>query len=219
MPDKPFFMYFAPGATHAPHHVPKDWIERYKGKFAHGWDRQRELTLERQKELGVVPQDTELTRRHDEIPAWDDMADELKPILERQMEIYAAFLSHTDHHVGRVVDAIDELGVLDDTLIFLIVGDNGASAEGTLNGTFNEMINFNAMAELETPQFMAERLDRFGGPESYNHYAVGWAWAMNAPFQWTKQVASTGAARATERSCTGRTASGPRGSCAPRSPM
>jgi arylsulfatase A-like enzyme len=190
MPDKPFFMYFAPGATHAPHHVPKDWIERYKGKFAHGWDRQRELTLERQKELGVVPPDTELTRRHDEIPAWDDMADELKPILERQMEIYAAFLAHTDHHVGRVVDAIDELGVLDDTLIFLIVGDNGASAEGTLNGTFNEMINFNAMAALETPQFMAERLDDFGGPESYNHYAVGWAWAMNAPFQWTKQVAS-----------------------------
>jgi arylsulfatase A-like enzyme len=190
MPDKPFFMYFAPGATHAPHHVPAEWIERYKGKFAHGWDRQRELTLAKQKELGVVPPDTELAKRHEEIPAWDEMPDELRPILERQMEIYAAFLDHTDHHVGRVVDAIEELGALEDTLIFLIIGDNGASAEGTLNGTFNEMINFNAMAALETPQFMAERLDKFGGPESYNHYAVGWAWAMNAPFQWTKQVAS-----------------------------
>jgi arylsulfatase A-like enzyme len=190
MPDKPFFMYFAPGATHAPHHVPKDWMDRYKGRFAHGWDRQRELTLARQKELGVVPSDAELTKRHEEIPAWDEMPPELKPILERQMEIYAAFLSHTDHHVGRVVDAIEELGVLEDTLIYLIIGDNGASAEGTLNGTFNEMINFNALAALETPAFMAERLEKFGGPESYNHYAVGWAWAMDAPFQWTKQVAS-----------------------------
>ena len=190
MRDKPFFMYFAPGATHAPHHVPQEWIDRYKGKFAHGWDEQRELTLARQKELGVVPPDAELTKRHEEIPAWDDMPAELKPILERQMELYAAFLSHTDHHVGRVIDAIEELGALDNTLIYVIVGDNGASAEGTLNGTFNEMINFNAMAELETPEFMAERLEKFGGPESYNHYAVGWAWAMDTPFQWTKQVAS-----------------------------
>jgi arylsulfatase A-like enzyme len=190
MPDKPFFMYFAPGATHAPHHVPNEWIDRYKGKFAHGWDRQREITLARQKELGVIPPDAELTKRHEEIPAWEDMPAELRPILERQMEIYAGFLSHTDHHVGRVIDAIEELGVLENTLIYLIIGDNGASAEGTLNGTFNEMINFNAMAALETPAFMAERLEEFGGPESYNHYAVGWAWAMDAPFQWTKQVAS-----------------------------
>jgi arylsulfatase len=190
MHDKPFFMYFAPGATHAPHHVPQEWIDKYKGKFAHGWDAQRELTLAKQKELGVVPSDTELTKRHEEIPAWDEMPDDLKPILERQMEVYAGFLSHTDHHVGRLIDAIEELGAMDDTLVFLIVGDNGASAEGTLNGTFNEMINFNAMGALETPEFMAERLDKFGGPESYNHYAVGWAWAMNSPFQWTKQVAS-----------------------------
>ena len=111
MPDKPFFMYFAPGATHAPHHVPKDWIDRYEGRFAHGWDAQREITLERQKELGVVPPDAELTERHEEIPAWDDMPEELKPILERQMEIYAGFLSHTDHHVGRLIDAIEELGI------------------------------------------------------------------------------------------------------------
>jgi arylsulfatase A-like enzyme len=190
VPDKPFFMYFAPGATHAPHHVPTEWIDRYRGRFAHGWDRQRELTLARQKELGVIPTDTELTPRHAELPAWDEMPDELKPILERQMEIYAGFLSHTDHHVGRLLDAIDQLGAMDDTLIYLIVGDNGASAEGTLHGTFNEMINFNGMAAAESPEFMADRLDRFGGPDSYNHYAVGWAWAMDAPFQWTKQVAS-----------------------------
>jgi arylsulfatase A-like enzyme len=190
MPDKPFFMYFAPGATHAPHHVPEEWIERYKGKFAHGWDEQRERTFARQKELGVIPDDAKLTARHDEIPAWDEMAEELKPILEREMEIYAGFMSHTDHHVGRLLDAVEQLGVMDDTLIYLIIGDNGASAEGTLQGSFNEMINFNAMGALETPEFMTERLDKFGGPESYNHYAVGWAWAMDAPFQWTKQVAS-----------------------------
>jgi arylsulfatase A-like enzyme len=115
----------------------------------------------------VIPADAELTERHAEIPAWDDMAEELKPVLERQMEIYAGFLSHADHHVGRLLDAIEQLGVLDDTLIYVIVGDNGASAEGTLQGSFNEMINFNAMAALETPAFMAERLDKFGGPESY----------------------------------------------------
>jgi arylsulfatase A-like enzyme len=189
-PDKPFFMYFAPGATHAPHHVPKEWIERYEGSFAHGWDEQREITLARQKDLGVIPADTDLPARHGEIPAWDDMPADLKPILERQMEIYAGFLSHTDHHVGRLLDAVEQLGVMDDTLIYVIVGDNGASAEGTVNGAYNEMANFNGMAALETPEFMADRLDKFGGPESYNHYAVGWAWAMDTPFQWTKQVAS-----------------------------
>jgi arylsulfatase A-like enzyme len=190
MPDKPFFMYFAPGATHAPHHVPKEWIERYKGHFAHGWDEQREITFARQKELDVIPQDADLTERHEEIPAWDEMPEELKPILERQMEIYAGFLSHTDHHVGRLLDTIEELGIMDETLIYVIIGDNGASAEGTLQGSFNEMISLNGMSALETPEFMGARLEEFGGPESYNHYAVGWAWAMDAPFQWTKQVAS-----------------------------
>jgi arylsulfatase A-like enzyme len=190
MRDKPFFMYFAPGAAHAPHHVPKEWIEKYKGKFAHGWDKQRELTFARQKELGVIPADAELTKRHQEIPSYDDMDPALKPVLERQMELYAGFLSHTDEHVGRLLDTIEELGVLEDTLVYVIIGDNGASAEGTLQGTFNEMINFNAMPQLETSEFMIERLDKFGGPESYPHYAVGWAWAMDTPFQWTKQVAS-----------------------------
>ena len=191
VPDKPFFVYFAPGATHAPHHVPQEWIDRYKGKFSHGWDKQREITLAKQKELGVVPQDAGLTKRHDEIPAWDEMDDQLKPVLERQMETYAAFLSHTDHHVGRVIDAIEELGILDDTLIFCIIGDNGASAEGTVKGTFNEIICLNGMGEvIETPEFLAARVDEWGSPHAYNHYAVGWAWAMDSPFQWTKQVAS-----------------------------
>ena len=190
MPDRPFFVYFAPGATHAPHHVPNEWVEKYKGKFADGWDAHREKTFARQKELGVIPADAELTKRHAEIPAWDDMPAALKPVLEREMEVYAGFLEHTDHHVGRLIDAIDDLGVLDDTIVYYIIGDNGASAEGTVNGAFNEMANFNGMAALETPEFLVSMMDEFGTPSSYNHYAVGWAWAMDAPFQWTKQVAS-----------------------------
>ena len=160
MPDKPFFMYFAPGATHAPHHVPKEWIDKYKGKFAHGWDKQREITFARQKELGVIAADAELTPRHAEIPAWDDMDPKLKPVLEREMEVYAAFMEHTDHHVGRLIDALKDLEMLDDTLVYLIIGDNGASAEGTLQGAFNEMANFNGMAELETPEFMMSQARR-----------------------------------------------------------
>jgi arylsulfatase len=190
MPDKPFFMYFAPGATHAPHHVPKAWIDKYKGKFAHGWDRQREITFAKQKELGVIPPEAELTPRHAEIPAWEDMDPKLKPVLERQMEVYAAFLEHTDYHVGRLIEVLERLEILDDTLIYAIVGDNGASAEGTLQGSFNEMANFNGMAALETPEFLLSKLDDFGSPDSYNHYAVGWAWAMSSPYKWTKQVAS-----------------------------
>ena len=164
MPDKPFFMYFAPGATHAPHHVPTEWSDKYKGRFDQGWDALREEILERQKELGVVPPEAELTARHEEIPAWDDMPDELKPVLARQMEVYAGFLEHTDHHVGRLVDALEDLGVLEDTLVYYIIGDNGASAEGTINGSFNEMFVFNGAAALETPEFVASRIDEFGTP-------------------------------------------------------
>jgi arylsulfatase len=189
-PDKPFFVYFAPGATHAPHHVPKDWSDDYRGRFDQGWDVLREETLARQKQLGVVPPEAELTPRHEEIPSWDDMPDELKPVLAREMEIYAGFLEHTDHHVGRLVDALDDLGALDDTLVLYIIGDNGASAEGTVNGTFNEIFVFNGLAHLETAEFMAAQIDKFGGPAAYNHYAVGWAHAMDTPYQWTKQVAS-----------------------------
>jgi arylsulfatase A-like enzyme len=190
MPDKPFFVYFAPGATHAPHHVPKEWADKYAGQFDDGWDVQRERIFAKQKQLGVIPADAELTTRHDEITAWDEMPDELKPVLARQMEVYAGFLEHTDHHVGRLVDALADLGVLEDTLIYYIIGDNGASAEGTMNGAFNELANFNGMAALETPEFMLSKMDELGSPSSYNHYSVGWAWAMNTPLQWTKQVAS-----------------------------
>jgi arylsulfatase len=189
-PDKPFFVYFAPGATHAPHHVPREWADKYAGKFDQGWDTLREETLARQKQLGVVPPETELTARHEEIPAWDDMPEELKPVLSRQMEVYAGFLEHTDHHVGRLVDALADLGVLDDTLVYYIVGDNGASAEGTPNGCFNELVVLNGAAGLETVDFMVSRIDDFGTPAAYNHYAVGWAHAMDTPYQWTKQVAS-----------------------------
>jgi arylsulfatase A-like enzyme len=190
MPDKPFFVYFAPGATHAPHHVPPEWSDRYKGRFDEGWDALRERTLARQKELGVVPEDAELTARAAEIPAWDDMPDELKPVLARQMEVYAGFLEHTDHHIARLIDALDDLGILDETLVYYIVGDNGASAEGTPNGCFNELAILNGAFGLETVEFMSSRIDDFGTPRAYNHYAVGWAHAMDAPYQWTKQIAS-----------------------------
>jgi arylsulfatase A-like enzyme len=190
MPDKPFFMYFAPGATHAPHHSPKEFIDKYRGRFDEGWDAIRDETIARQKELGVIPADAELTARPQEIAAWTDVPEVLKPVLARQMEVYAGFMEHTDHHIGRVIDTLDELGILEDTLVYVMVGDNGASAEGTPNGTFNEMISLNGAAAAESPEFMAERIDGFGTPAAYNHYAVGWAHAMDAPYQWTKQVAS-----------------------------
>jgi arylsulfatase len=190
MGDKPFFAYFAPGATHAPHHVPEEWSAKYKGKFDQGWDALREETLARQKELGVVPLEAQLTARPDEIPAWDDIPNDLRPVLSRQMEVYAGFLEHTDHHVGRIVDALEDIGILEDTLVYYIIGDNGASAEGTPNGCFNELVVLNGAAGLETTEFMVSKIEQFGTPEAYNHYAVGWAHAMDTPYQWTKQVAS-----------------------------
>ncbi len=190
MGDKPFFVYFAPGATHAPHHVPPEWSAKYKGRFDQGWDVLREEILARQKELGVVPPETELTARPDEIPTWEDIPDDLKPVLSRQMEVYAGFMEHTDHHVGRLLDALDDLDVLEDTLVYYIVGDNGASAEGDVHGCFNELINLNGANALQTTEFMVSRIADFGTPAAYNHYAVGWAHAMDTPYQWTKQVAS-----------------------------
>jgi arylsulfatase len=190
MPDKPFFLYFAPGACHAPHHVPKAWIDKYKGKFDQGWDKLREETFARQKKLGVIPADAVLTARPAEIPAWDETPENMRPIFAREMEVYAGFLEHIDHHLGRLIDALKDLEVLDDTLIYYIIGDNGASAEGTPNGCFNEMATLNGLAGIETPEFLASKIDLFGGTEAYNHYAVGWAHAMDTPYQWTKQVAS-----------------------------
>jgi arylsulfatase len=189
-PDRPFFMYFAPGATHAPHHVPADWIAKQKGRFNKGWDAVRDETFARQKELGVIPAEAVLTPRPAEIPAWADMPEELKPVLEREMEVYAAFLEFADHHVGRLIDSMEADGMLENTLVYYIIGDNGASAEGSLNGSFNEMTYFNKASELETPEFLMQKMDEFGGPEAYNHYAVGWAHAMDTPYQWTKQIAS-----------------------------
>ncbi|RZK72333.1 MAG: arylsulfatase [Rhodococcus sp. (in: high G+C Gram-positive bacteria)] len=189
-PDKPFFTYFAPGATHAPHHVPKEWADKYRGKFDQGWDTLREETFARQKKLGVVPQDATLTARSPGIPAWEEMSEKLWPALARQMEVYAGFLAYTDHHVGRVLDSLEDLGVLDDTLVYVIIGDNGASAEGTMKGTTNESFIINHMDHLETEDYMIEHIDDLGTPDSYNHYAIGWAHAMDTPYQWTKQVAS-----------------------------
>lgn len=189
-PDKPFFVYFAPGATHAPHHVPKEWADKYKGKFDAGWDKLREETFARQRKLGVIPADCELTVRPKEVPAWDDMPQEFQPVLARQMEVYAGFLEYADHHVGRLLDTIDKMGLADDTLVYYIIGDNGASAEGTINGCFNEASFFNGLQALETPEYLMARIDKLGGPESYNHFAVGWAHALNTPYQWTKVVAS-----------------------------
>ena len=210
-PDKPFFAYFAPGATHAPHHVPKEWADKYKGKFDAGWDALRDEIFAQQKKLGVIPDDCKLSPRPKEVPSWDEMPAAFKPVLRRQMEVYAGFLEYTDHHVGRLFEALEKLGIADDTLIYYIIGDNGASAEGSINGCFNEMSYFNGLQSFETPEYLMEQLDKLGGPESYNHYAVGWAHAINTPYQnGPSRSRRTSAARATGRSCAGRTASRPR---------
>jgi arylsulfatase len=187
-PDKPFFVYLSFGATHAPHHAPPEWIEKYSGKFDQGWDKVREETLARQKTLGVVAPDTQLTARPAEVKAWDDMNDDEKLVAARLMETYAGFAEHTDYHAGRFVDALETMGVMDNTLVIYIAGDNGASAEGLLNGTYNEMLSLNGIG-VSTEEMLAH-LDDIGTPRAYNHYPVGWAHAMCTPYQWTKQVAS-----------------------------
>jgi arylsulfatase len=187
-PDKPFYVYFAPGATHAPHHVPKAYIEKYKGKFDQGWDKLREETFARQKALGVVPADAKLTPRPAEIPAWDSFTPEQQKLLARQMETYAGFAEHTDDQIGRLVEALEAMGEMDNTLFIYIAGDNGASAEGGPEGTYNEMMALNGI--VGNAAQMIDHIDHWGSPETYPHFAVGWAHAGNTPFQWTKQVAS-----------------------------
>ncbi|HUM07640.1 MAG TPA: arylsulfatase [Acidocella sp.] len=193
-PDKPFFAYFAPGSVHAPHHAPREWIERYKGKFDQGWDVYREEIFARQKALGAVPEDARLTTRPEAIAAWDTLSDEQKSLYSRMMEVYAGFVAHSDHEIGRVVGAIEELGLADDTLIIWVWSDNGASAEGGLDGTYNEMLTFNGVPTTFEQQSMAIFAlggpEALGGPAMHNHYPVGWAWAGNTPLQWVKQVAS-----------------------------
>ncbi len=187
-PDKPFFMYYAPGATHAPHHVPQAWIEKYKGKFDEGWDKMRELTLERQKKLGIVPQNTKLAPKPADIKDWDKLSADEKKLFTRQMEVYAGFAEQTDYEAGRLISTIKELGVLDNTIIIFIAGDNGASAEGQMNGMFSEMTYFSGVPE--TVPDMLKHYDEWGGPSTYPHFSAGWAVAMDAPFSYTKQVAS-----------------------------
>ncbi len=188
-PDKPFFVYFAPGATHAPHHVPKEWIARWKGKFDQGWDTLRGETLARQIRLGVVPQGTKLAPKPDGIKDWDKLSSDEKRLFVRQAEVFAAFAEMTDHEIGRLMKAIRDMGELDNTLVVYIAGDNGASAEGGMNGTFNEMSYFNGVEEKV--QDMLKNLDKWGDPETYPHMSAGWAVALNAPFTWTKQIASS----------------------------
>jgi len=187
-PAKPFFAYFAPGACHSPHHVAREWADKYKGQFDHGWDRQREITLETQKALGLVPRNTTLTPRPESIPSWDSLSAEEKRLYARMQEVFAGFLEHVDAQVGKVVDAIERMGLRDDTLIIYVVGDNGPSGEGSLTGTLNNMKT--QLGLLDDVSFMLERIDELGGPLHENHYPVGWCWAGSSPFQWMKQVAS-----------------------------
>jgi arylsulfatase A-like enzyme len=187
-PDKPFYVYFATGALHAPHHVPKQYIERYKGKFDAGWDALREQTFARQKEMGVIPANADLTVRPKEIPSWDSQTPAQKKLEARQMETFAGFAEHTDEQVGRLVSALEQMGVMDNTLFIYIVGDNGASAEGGPEGAYNEMMALNGI--INTAEINMPHLDDWGGPTTFPHYAIGWAWAGDTPFQWTKQIAS-----------------------------
>jgi arylsulfatase len=188
-PDKPFFIYFAPGATHAPFHVPKEWIAKYKGKFDQGWDKVREETLARQIKLGVVPAGTKLAPKPEAIKDWATLSADEKKLFAREMEVFAAFGEYADTEIGRLIHAIEETGQLDNTLVFYIIGDNGASAEGGMVGLFNEMTYFNGVHE--TVQDILKHYDELGGPSTYPHYAAGWAVAGDSPFEWTKQVASS----------------------------
>jgi arylsulfatase A-like enzyme len=187
-PNKPFFVYFAPGATHAPHHAPKSWIDRFKGQFDQGWDKVREETFARQKQLGVIPPDTILTPRHKSIPAWDSLSDDDKRLDARMQEVFAGYLAYTDSEIGRLIDAVEQLGELDNTIVFYIVGDNGASPEGGVTGTDNEAKRFNAI--VDSAASSRKLIDQLGGPMAYNNYPVGWAYAGSSPFKWTKQIAS-----------------------------
>jgi len=187
-PSKPFFVYWAPGATHAPHHAPQAWIDKFKGQFSHGWDKQREITFAKQKEMGIIPADTVLTPRPSQIPAWDSATPEEQKIYAHMMETYAGFLAHTDFEAGRVLDQLEKSGVRDNTLVIYISGDNGASGEGTPEGLVNEANFFNGVPEPMA--LKAKFIDKWGSNYTYPHYPVGWAWAMDTPFQWVKQVAS-----------------------------
>ena len=189
-PEKPFFVYFAPGAVHAPHHVPASYIEKYKGRFDEGWDVIRERIFAQQKKLGVIPADTKLAKKPDDIKDWKELSDTEQKLFARQAEVFAAYVDMADHETGRVIQAIEDMGELDNTLIFYIAGDNGTSAEGGMNGLYNEMTYFNAEPKGSHVDFMMKYYDNWGDPSTYPHMAAGWAVAFDSPFTWTKQVAS-----------------------------
>ena len=185
-PNKPFFMYFCPGAAHAPHHVPKEWADKYKGKFDDGWDKLRERTFARQKELGIVPANAELSRHDPDVPEWEPLSPTEKKVYARMMEVFAGFLTHTDYHIGRLIEFLKDLGELDNTII-MAISDNGASAEGGPSGMVNEALFFNNVQGSMEENLAA--LDKLGGPEFCNHYAWGWTWAGNTPFRrWKRET-------------------------------
>src|SRR5262249_22108056 len=187
-PDRPFFLYVAPGATHSPHHAPKDWIEKFKGQFDMGWDKYREETIERQKKLGVIPPDTKLTERSAGLPAWDSLNADQKRLYARMMEVFATYGAHCDYHMGRIIDAVKQLSGAENTLFIYIAGDNGASAEGGIEGSVNENLFFNGFPEKWQDNLKV--IDELGGPKHYNHFPSAWAHAMDTPLQWPKRVAS-----------------------------
>jgi len=189
-PEKPFMIYYATGAVHAPHHAPKEFIEKYDGQFDDGWLAYREATFERQKALGIIPANAKLAPMPEDIKEWESLSDQERELYALQMEAFAGFTEHTDHQVGRLVDAIDEIGVLDNTLFIYIMGDNGSSGEGGLTGTYNELIHLNGIFDAETTASMLERADDWGGPDSFPHFSAAWAVATDAPFTWTKQMAA-----------------------------
>jgi len=187
-PDKPFFIYYATGAVHAPHHVPRKWADKYKGKFDEGWDIVREKSFARQKKMGMIPKDTKLPPKARDIKDWDTLTANEKKLFARQAEVFAGFLEQTDYEVGRLVTAIEDIGELDNTLFIYIAGDNGTSGEGGFVGMFNEMTYFNAV--VEKVDDLLPKLNEWGGPYTFPHMAAGWAVAFDSPFMWTKQVAS-----------------------------
>ena len=190
-PEKPFFMYYAPGAAHAPHHVPQEWADRYTGRFDAGWDAYRETVFARQKELGMLAPEAELSPRDPDVPEWDSLSDDERRLYSRMMEVFAGFVSHADHHFGRILDTLERIGELDNTLI-MVISDNGASAEGGVSGSFNEMLFFNGVPESFDENLA--RIDELGGTKSYNHYPWGWTWAGNTPFRrWKRETYRGGA--------------------------
>jgi arylsulfatase len=189
-PEKPFFVYYATGATHAPHHAPKEWIEKYKGKFDDGWLKLREETFKRQKEMGLVPENAKLAPMPKDIKDWEKLSDDEKKLFALQMETFAGFAEHTDNEIGRIVEALDEINVLENTMFIYIQGDNGSSAEGGLEGTYNELVHLNGIFDEETVESMLKHADDWGGPNSFPHFSAAWAVATDAPFTWTKQMAA-----------------------------